>query len=196
MEAGGGRILKDVNTFAAASLPQNAKRRSLRGCHPDRPRSQLDMHRQSIASRSQFGQSSAQAATAQALRNKKKEYEAISALEQSCAELITTLEEMAADLNTTAEATIGAISPSNVSLNAAERCFGCLIAIGKAMEHWTEMFQILSISRASRCDKPSRGCALNQFPYSRGPERTRSAIVSKPPGSPATRWFTKNTSGR
>jgi len=78
-----------------------------------------------MASRSQFGQSSVQTATAQALRNKKKEYEAISALEQSCAELIATLEEMTTDLNTTAEATI---------------------AIGKAMEHWTDMFQILSIS--------------------------------------------------
>ena len=68
------------------------------------------MHnRQSIASRSQFGQSSAQAATAQALRNKKKEYEAISALEQSCAELIATLEDMGTDLTTTAEATIGTV---------------------------------------------------------------------------------------
>ncbi|KAF9650569.1 hypothetical protein BDM02DRAFT_1323337 [Thelephora ganbajun] len=94
------------------------------------------MHRQSIASRSQFSQSSAQIATAQALRNKKKEYEAISALEQSCAELIVTLEEMATDLNTTAEATI---------------------AIGKAMEHWTDMFQILSISleALSAQDQPS-----------------------------------------
>jgi len=89
-----------------------------------------------MASRSQFGQSSAQSATAQALRSKKKEYEAISALEQSCAELITTLEEMATDLNTTAEATI---------------------AIGKAMEHWTDMFQILSISleALSVQDQPS-----------------------------------------
>lgn len=77
------------------------------------------MHRQSIASRSQFGQSSAQTATAQALRNKKREYEAISALEQSCAELITTLEEMATDLNTNAEATIGTISFSDGSI------FGC-----------------------------------------------------------------------
>ena len=77
------------------------------------------MHRQSMASRSQFGQPLAQTGTAQALRNKKKEYEAISALEQSCAELIATLEEMATDLNTTAEATIGRIGPSNVSLNAA-----------------------------------------------------------------------------
>lgn len=67
------------------------------------------MHRPSIASRSQFGQSSAQAVAAQTLRNKKKEYEAISALEQSCAELIATLEDMATDLNTTAEATIGII---------------------------------------------------------------------------------------
>lgn len=67
------------------------------------------MHRQSMASRSQFGQSSAQTATAQALRNKKKEYEAISALEQSCTELIATLEGIATDLNTTAEATIGTI---------------------------------------------------------------------------------------
>lgn len=81
---------------------------------------QQDMHRQSIASRSQFGQSSAQTATAQALRNKKKEYEAISALEQSCAELIVTLEEMATDLNTTAEATIGAIYSPVLSLNVAE----------------------------------------------------------------------------
>ncbi|KAF9792532.1 hypothetical protein BJ322DRAFT_53694 [Thelephora terrestris] len=94
------------------------------------------MHRQSIASRSQFGQSSAQSAATQVLRNKKKEYEAISALEQSCAELISTLEDMATDLNTTAEATI---------------------AIGKAMEHWTEMFQILSISleALSAQDHPS-----------------------------------------
>ena len=70
-----------------------------------------DMHRQSIASRSQFGQSSAsaQTAAAQALRNKKKEYEAISALEQSCTGLIATLEDMATELNTTAEATIGTI---------------------------------------------------------------------------------------
>ena len=64
-----------------------------------------------MASRSQFGQSSAQTATAQALRNKKKEYEAISALEQSCTELIATLEGIATDLNTTAEATIGMIRP-------------------------------------------------------------------------------------
>jgi len=83
------------------------------------------MHRQSIASRSQFGQSSTQIAIAQAVHNKKKEYEAISALEHSCAELIATLDEMATDLNTTAEATT---------------------AIGKAMEHWTDMFLILSIS--------------------------------------------------
>ena len=71
------------------------------------------MHRQSMASRSQFGQSSAQTATAQALRNKKKEYEAISTLEQSCTELIATLEEIATDLNTTAEATIGTIHSSD-----------------------------------------------------------------------------------
>lgn len=118
------------------------------------------MHRQSIASRSQFGQSSAQTATAQALRNKKREYEAISALEQSCAELIATLEEMATDLNTNAEATIGTISSSDVSLNAADGCLH-LVAIGKAMEHWTDMFQILSISRASGSDNPpSQGYAL------------------------------------
>jgi len=112
-----------------------------------------DMHRQSMASRSQFGQSSAQTATAQALRNKKKEYEAISALEQSCTELIATLEEMATDLNTTAEATIGTIRSSDSPPNVADRRFGRLIAIGKAMEHWTEMFQILSISRALRLAK-------------------------------------------
>jgi hypothetical protein len=106
------------------------------------------MHRQSIASRSQFGQSSAQTSTAQALRNKKKEYEAISALEQSCAELIATLEDMATDLNTTAEATIGTISTLESPLSKAEWCGCCFTAIGKAMEHWTEMFQILSISRA------------------------------------------------
>jgi hypothetical protein len=69
-----------------------------------------------MASRSQFGQSSAQTASAQALRNKKKEYEAISALEQSCAELIATLEDMATDLNTTAEATAGTIHVSESSL--------------------------------------------------------------------------------
>ena len=118
------------------------------------------MHRQSIASRSQFGQSSAQTATAQALRNKKREYEAISALEQSCAELIATLEDMATDLNTNAEATIGTISSSDVSLNSADGCLRFL-AIGKAMEHWTDMFQILSISRASGSDNPpSQGYAL------------------------------------
>ena len=78
------------------------------------------MHRPSIASRSQFGQSSAQTSTAQALRNKKKEYEAISALEQSCAGLIATLENMATDLNTTAEATIGMIDSSESSSNKAE----------------------------------------------------------------------------
>jgi hypothetical protein len=87
------------------------------GCRPP-----LDMHRQSTASRSQFGQSSAQTATAQALRSKKKEYEAIAALEQSCAGLIATLEGMAADLNTTAEATIGAICPLSLGSNAAEWC--------------------------------------------------------------------------
>lgn len=127
---------------------------------PHRPTTPTpDMHRQSIASRSQFGQSSAQTATTQALRNKKKEYEAISALEQSCAELITTLEEMATDLNTTAEATIGTVSPPS----AAEWYFDCLVAIGKAMEHWTDMFQILSISRALRFDKPSRGHTPNRL---------------------------------
>lgn len=89
-----------MDTFTDAELFQDAKAPT---------RSLPDMHRQSIASRSQFGQSSAQATSAQALRNKKKEYEAISALEQSCTELIATLEDMAADLNTTAEATIGAI---------------------------------------------------------------------------------------
>jgi len=89
-------------------------------------RGSVDMHRQSMASRSQFGQSSAQTATAQALRNKKKEYEAISALEQSCAELIVTLEDMATDLNTTAEATIGTIYSSNRPSNGAESCFWSL----------------------------------------------------------------------
>ena len=151
------------------------------------------MHRQSIASRSQFGQSSAQTATAQALRNKKKEYEAISALEQSCAGLIATLEDMAADLNTTAEATIGAISSlNNTSLNAAERCFRCLVAIGKAMEHWTDMFQILSISRTLHDpDEPSsRSRTLNELARSRGLECTRPAISSKPSGSLVTRRFT------
>jgi len=35
------------------------------------------------------------------------------------------------------------------------------VAIGKAMEHWTDMFQILSISRASGSDNPpSQGYAL------------------------------------
>jgi len=81
------------------------------------------MHRQSMASRSQFGQSSAQTATAQALRNKKKEYEAISALEQSCTELIATLEGIATDLNTTAEATIGTVRSSNPFRMQADRCF-------------------------------------------------------------------------
>lgn len=161
---------------------------------PGRPRSQLDMHRQSIASRSQFGQSSAQTATAQALRNKKKEYEAISALEQSCAELIVTLEEMATDLNTTTDATIGTISTSDVSLNAADGCL-CSVAIGKAMEHWTDMFQILSISRALGSNKPpSQGYGLNQLLCSRSSERTRSAIASKSSCSSATRFLTRKTS--
>jgi len=152
------------------------------------------MHRQSIASRSQFGQSSAQASTAQALRNKKKEYEAISALERSCTELIATLEEMATDLNTTAEATIGTISSSDIFLNAADGCL-CSVAIGKAMEHWTDMFQILSISRASGSDKPpSQGYGLNQLLCSRSSERTRSAITSKPSCPSVTRWFTRKTS--
>lgn len=104
-----------VDTFAGVGLFPNMKAptRSLRDRHPD-------MHRQSMASRSQFGQSSAQAASTQALRNKKKEYEAISALEQSCAELIATLEDMAADLNTTAEATIGAIHTLRSSATKAE----------------------------------------------------------------------------
>ena len=96
---------EEVDTFTEVRRFLKARHRSSRDCHPYL----LDMHRQSMASRSQFGQSSAQTATAQALRNKKKEYEAISALEQSCAELIVTLEQMATDLNTTAEATIGAI---------------------------------------------------------------------------------------
>jgi len=39
------------------------------------------------------------------------------------------------------------------SSNAADRHFGRLAAIGKAMEHWTDMFQILSISRALRSGK-------------------------------------------
>lgn len=153
----------------------------------------LDMHRQSIASRSQFGQSSAQSATAQALRNKKKEYEAISALEQSCAGLIATLEEMATDLNTTAEATIGRIGSPKVSLDVAERCFVCLVAIGKAMEHWTDMFQILSISRALISYQPSQGYALKEFVYSRGFECARSAIASKPSGPPVARYFAGET---
>jgi hypothetical protein len=166
--------------------------RSKRGTdHLEAATARLDMHRQSIASRSQFGQSSAQTATAQALRNKKKEYEAISALEQSCAGLITTLEEIATDLNTNAEATIGAVSSSDVSLNAADD----LVAIGKAMEHWTDMFQILSISRTLETDKPpSQGYRLNQFLCSRSSERTRSAITSKPSCSSVTRWFTRQTS--
>ena len=152
------------------------------------------MHRQSIASRPQFGQSSAQTATAQALRNKKKEYEAISALEQSCAELIVTLEEMATDLNTTAEATIGTIGSSDVSLIAADGCV-CLVAIGKAMEHWTDMFQILSISRALEPDKPrSRGYAPNQLLCSRSSECTRPAITTKSSCSSITRCFTRKTS--
>ena len=100
------------------------------GSHSPSPRGNLlptdvepisHMHRQSMASRSQFGQSSAQTASAQALRNKKKEYEAISALEQSCAELIATLEDMATDLNTTAEATTGTIHTSELSLNDTRR---------------------------------------------------------------------------
>jgi hypothetical protein len=36
------------------------------------------------------------------------------------------------------------------------------------MEHWTDMFQILSISRALRSGKPSQGYALNKLPHSRG----------------------------
>jgi len=148
------------------------------------------MHRQSVAPRSQFGQSSAQTATTQALRNKRKEYEAISALEQSCAELIATLEEMATDLNTTAEATIGTVGSPNTHSNEAEWCFGCLVAIGKAMEHWTDMFQILSISRALRLGNPFGGHALIQFPHSRGIERTGSATPSKPSGSLVARRFT------
>ena len=106
---------KEANTFTDS----NTKHRSSRGCCLPR-RLQLDMHRQSTASRSQFGQSSAQTATAQALRSKKKEYEAIAALEQSCAGLIATLEGITADLNTTAEATIGAICPLSLVTNAAE----------------------------------------------------------------------------
>lgn len=63
--------------------------------------------RQSMASRPQFAQSSSQSATLQTLQNKKKELEAITALEQSGANFISTLEEMAADLTTTADATTG-----------------------------------------------------------------------------------------
>jgi len=116
--SGGSRWWQDCKLEKVDTLTFTyAQHRSPQGRHcrpPDRPRSrpQLDMHRQSIASRSQFGQSSAQTATTQALRNKKREYEAISALEQSCAELIATLEDMATDLNTNAEATIGTISSS------------------------------------------------------------------------------------
>lgn len=161
--------------------------------HPEagRQNPQLDMHRQSTASRSQFGLSSAQTTTAQALRNKKKEYEAIYALEQSCAELIATLEEMATDLNTTAEATIGRIISSNVYFNAAERSF---IAIGKAMEHWTDMFQILSISRALRSYQQLQGYLLNELVRSRGFKCTRSAITSEPSGPVVARCFTRETS--
>ena len=107
------RVLEEVDTFTDVShrWPQSVDQPEV--ATPRGP--QPDMHRQSMASRSQFGQSSAQAATTQALRNKKKECEAISALEKLCAELITTLEEMATDLNTTAEATIGTVNRPNAA---------------------------------------------------------------------------------
>lgn len=141
---------KEVDTFTNLNVSHFPQITSWLPPRADSCSQPADMHRQSMTSRSQFGQSSAQTATAQALRNKKKEYEAISALEQSCAELIATLENMATDLNTTAEATMGMIYSPVSSPNATEWSFGCLVAIGKAMEHWTDMFQILSISRASR----------------------------------------------
>jgi len=78
-----------------------------------------------MASRSQFGASGSQSATQQTLDNKKSEYEAIAALEQSGAQFISILEEMASDLSTTAEATT---------------------AIGKAMEHWSDMCYVLSLT--------------------------------------------------
>lgn len=40
---------------------------------------------------------------------------------------------------------------------------GCLVAIGRAMEHWTEMFQILSVSRALRFGKPSSVAAYTEL---------------------------------
>ena len=108
MEVGGGTG-SEVDTFTSArQLPEReSPTRSPRGRHPERRPLPPDKHRQSIASRSQFGQSSAQTAATQALRNKKKEYEAISALEQSCTGLIATLGDITTDLNTTTEAIIG-----------------------------------------------------------------------------------------
>lgn len=112
----GKRWTRSQTQLNAADRSLTAVTQTDHALHPD-------MHRQSVAPRSQFGQPSAQAATSQALRNKKKEYEAISALEQSCAELIATFEDMATDLNTTAEATIGTISSPNIYSNEAEWVF-------------------------------------------------------------------------
>lgn len=154
------------------------------------------MHRQSIASRSHFGQSSAQTATAQALRNKKREYEAISALEQSCAELIATLEDMATDLNTTAEATIGAIYPPSLSSNVAEWCFGLFHSYREGNGTLDGYVPDSQHKSCVEIRKTFMGlCVLNLIPHSRSLERTRSTIASKPSGSPTTRYFTRETGG-
>ena len=99
-----------------------------------------------VSRQSQLPGSVANAAAAAKLLEKKKEFEAVVALERASAQFLKRIEDLGEDFDTMADAGIGAYI---LALDSSRKYLMLIshIVHGQVLEQWPNMFRILSLFR-------------------------------------------------